>query len=193
MGRYNLNAIPLREYGKYEMLRVIASFQAGANTADRQQTIDYLVRKHGIDLTTTKSVHYDPTFVRRPGENVNGDIRIGPHAFAQDASWLASVVFHEVVHSDQFAFYAKNGIVFGKRAVASEAERIMVALDEFEGFFWPWYNRSPLGLSKDQEVALTREVALWRIEIDDGPTVALANKGKFDEARLALIGRLPKP
>jgi hypothetical protein len=99
------------------------------------------------------------------------------------------VVFHEVVHSDQFEFYAKNGVQFASQAASSETERVMVALDECEGFYWPWRNSSALDLDADQQSALRREVQLWLIEIDDKDTVELARKGHFEQARLALIKR----
>lgn len=192
MGYYSLRPLGVREYGSYHMLQVISSFNDKAEPAARQRTIEYLARQHGMNLTTTKSLRYDPTFHRRAGVNVKGDIRIGPSAFSEDSSWLANVIFHEVIHSDQFDFYAQHGVVFRNQEASSEPERVMVALDEFEGFYWPWRNSGVLALSDTQKAALEREVRLWQIEIDDAETIAFTQKGQFDDARLALMERLHK-
>ena len=192
MSDYLLRPMGVRGFANHEMLLVIRSFEAKARPPERQRSIDYLVRQHGIDLTTTKSLRYDPTFMKRAGINVKGDIRIGPMAFKQDHSWLANVVFHEVIHSDQFHFYGKHGVVFGNHQASSEPERVMVALDEYEGFYWPWRNSRALGLDATQQASLERELRLWRIEIDDRETVAFIAKGRFKEARLALVERLGK-
>lgn len=189
MSAYHLRPIGIRGYASHEMLLVLRSFETTAIPNERQRTIEYLVRQHGINLTTTKSLRYDPTFTKRAGVNVKGDIRIGPLAFRQDRSWLANVIFHEVIHSDQFHFYARHGVVFGDREASSEAERVMVALDEYEGFYWPWRNSRALGLDETQRLSLEREVTLWQIEIDDPRTVAFARKGQFQAARLALVER----
>jgi len=189
MSQYTLRSIQLSDFGRHQMLTIMAGFVDNAQPPARQRAVDNLIKLHGIDLKTTSSLRYDPTLTTRDGKNVNGDIRIGPGAFSQDSHWLANVVFHEVVHSDQFAYYADHGVQFGNRATKSEAERIMVALDECEGFYWPWRNSGALGLSADQQASLRREVGLWLIEIDDAPTVALARKGDFEQARLALIKR----
>jgi hypothetical protein len=189
MGQYALRAIKLSDFGRHEMLTIVGGCMPGATPATRQAAIQNLCKLHGIDLTTTKSLRYDATYTKREGVNVKGDIRIGPNAFKQDHHWLANVVFHEVVHSDQFEFYAKNGVQFASQAASSETERVMVALDECEGFYWPWRNSSALDLDADQQSALRREVQLWLIEIDDKDTVELARKGDFEQARLALIKR----
>jgi hypothetical protein len=172
------------------MLQVIRSFDQGSQASERQRTIDYLVRQHGMNLTTTKSLRYDPTFMKRDGTNTLGDIRIGPLAFRQDRSWLANVVFHEIVHSDQFDCYHRHGVVFGNHPPNSEPLRVIVALDEYEGFYRSWQNRRAFNLSTKQSAELQREIRLWRIEIDDEETVSLTDAGKFTEARLALIKQL---
>ena len=189
MGQYTLRAIQVRDFARHEMLIIMAGLVDGAQAPARQRAIDGLVKLHGIDLKTTNSLNYDATLTTKEGRNVNGDIRIGPRAFSKDSSWLANVVFHEVIHSDQFAYYAANGVTFGQRAAKSEAERIMVMLDECEGFYWPWQNSSALGLSADQQAELRREVQLYLIDIGDAPTAELARKGQFEQARSALIKR----
>src|SRR5689334_12325323 len=98
MAKYQLRPLGLHEFGHHEMLVATASFEPAAPLDVRQRTIEYVTRLHGMSLTSTKSLRYDPAFTRRDGENVKGDIRIGPTAFKQDLSWLANVVFHETVH-----------------------------------------------------------------------------------------------
>jgi hypothetical protein len=171
------------------MQTIVDGFASGATPAARQTTVQNLAKLHGMDLKTTKSLRYDATLTSRDGKNVNGDIRIGPGAFKQDYHWLANVVFHEVVHSDQFEFYAQHGVQFANQEAKSETERVIVSLDECEGFFWPWYCSKALELSADQQRALRREVQLWLIDIGDKDTVELARKGHFEQARLALIKR----
>jgi hypothetical protein len=192
MSRYTLRAIELTDYASHEMLLVTASFDPKASADIRQRAIDYLARKHGMDLANTKSLRYDPTFTRKDGMNTKGDIQIGPSAFKQDKAWLANVVFHESVHSDQFHYYDQNGMDFSKHSVNDEPVRVMIALDEFEGFYWTWRNAKPLGLSDAQTAELHREVQFWKIEIDDEETVGHAVRARFDAARLALIARLAK-
>lgn len=136
MADYQLRPIGLHEYGRHEMLIATAAFDAAASLDVRQRTIEFLARAHGMKLDATKSLRYDPAFTRRDGENVKGDIRIGPTAFRQDLPWLACVVFHETVHSDQFVFYDQNGMVFANHPPKAEPVRVLIALDEFEGFFW---------------------------------------------------------
>jgi hypothetical protein len=189
VARYSLRAIKPSESNRTDLQAIVGGFASGASTAARQAAIDNLAKLHGMDLKTTKSLRYDATLTSRDGKNVKGDIRIGPGAFVQDYHWLANVVFHEVVHSDQFEFYAQHGVQFANQEAKSETERVIVALDECEGFFWPWHCSRALELSADQQSALRREVQLWLIEIDDKPTVDLARKGQFEQARLALIKR----
>jgi hypothetical protein len=189
VARYSLRAIKPSESNRTDLQAIVGGFASGASTAARQAAIDTLAKLHGMDLKTTKSLRYDATLTSREGKNVKGDIRIGPGAFVQDYHWLANVVFHEVVHSDQFEFYAQHGVQFANQEAKSETERVIVALDECEGFFWPWHCSRALELSADQQSALRREVQLWLIEIDDKPTVDLARKGQFEQARLALIKR----
>lgn len=188
MGEYTLRAIKLSDFGRHQMLTIVGGFVSGAQPPARQRAIENLAKLHDMNLKTTKSLNFDPTLTSRDGRNVKGDIRIGPGAFNQDFHWLANVVFHEVVHSDQFAFYDAQGVQFGSQA-AKEEERILVALDECEGFYWPWRNSNALGLDADQQSALRREVQLWLIEIGDAPTAELARKGQFEQARLAMIKR----
>lgn len=186
-----IRSIALNNYGTADMLRLLGTFEnKDTDPAARQTAIDYLVRLHNIDLSNTKSLRYDAGFKEKDGRNVKGVIRIGPGAFLQDAPWLANVVFHETVHSDQFLTYDQQGVgtIDPRR---SEPERILVALDEYEAFYWAWFNRRALGVSKDQIAALERELSLWQIDIDDKATVEFARKAQFDTARLALIARIP--
>ena len=179
-----------RNYGSAGMLQLISTFAGNTDSRARQKAIDYLVQIHGMNLATTKSLRYEAAFTEKDGRNVKGNIKIGPLAFAQDSSWLATVVFHETVHSDQFSTYEKQG-VGSVNPQNSQPERILVALDEYEAFYSAWFNRRSLGLDKNQTVSLECELGLWLIEIDDRATVELARKAQFDTARLALIGRIP--
>ncbi len=149
----------LHNYGSGEMLQLISTFTGNTDSNARQKAIDYLVRLHGINLATTKSLRYDSSFIERDGRNVKGNIRIGPLAFAQDKSWLANVVFHETVHSDQFLFYEKQG-AGSINPQNSQPERILVALDEYEAFYWAWFNQGALGLDAQQTLTRARTRSL---------------------------------
>ena len=188
MSSYNLRATRLSDYGRYEMLNVTSSFMRNAKAGVRQSALKGLATLHGMNLATTKTLRYDPSLTNRDGINQNGNIRMGPGAFKQDRHWLAAVLFHEVIHSDQFQFYGRHGISFAKPKF--ESERILVALDECEGFFWPFHCSKALGLSAAQTNSFRREVQMWMVEIDDRETVAYARRGAFDRARRALVKRL---
>jgi hypothetical protein len=190
VARYQLQSIPA-DAAKQDLARVKAAFAAKATAEDRQFAIDFLAKSHGMNLATTKSLRYDPKFTRRDGVNHKGVIRIGPKAFAQDAPQLAAIVFHEIVHSDQFKFYEQNGVDFSTLNERDEPVRVLIALDEYEGFYWPWRNRGVLGLSESQVAEFARELRLWQIEIDDAPTVAKAREARFNEARRPLMAKLP--
>ncbi len=188
MSSYALRSIQLSEYGRHEMLTVTSSCLPNANVDVRQKAIRHLASLHGMNLQTTKSLKYDQALTSRDGINQNGNVRMGPGAYKQDHSWLAAVLFHEIVHSDQFQFYGRHGVSFGKPKY--EAERILVALDECEGFYWPWRNSKALGLDAQQIGEFKREVQLWMVEIDDKDTLALVKAGDFQTAREALVKRL---
>ena len=190
MAHYHIRPLELRAFASHESLLMIASFDAKAEASSRQRTIDYLVRQHGINLATTKSLRYDSTLLTKAGVNLKGDIRIGPMAFAQGHCWLANVVFHEAIHSDQFHFYAQHKIELRNYPADSEPVRVQIALDEFEGFFWVWRNGRSLGLSAAQMAEMEREVRLWQIEIDDAETLQFVRTANFNDARLALFKRL---
>jgi hypothetical protein len=190
MARYQLQPFDVTSQSKQDLQQLQASFGRGATEEQRQSAIDLLVRAHGMNLATTKSLRYDKSFTRRDGSNAKGAIRIGPSAFAQDAPQLAAVTFHEIVHSDQFKFYGDHGVDFSTLSKGDEPVRVLIALDEYEGFYWPWRNRGVLGLSGAQQAEFERELRLWQVEIDDAPTVAKARAARFNEARLALIERL---
>ena len=189
MARYQLQPIAPAE-SKQDLAKAQRAFAAKADAEARQFAIDFVVRAHGMNLATTKSLRYDPEFTRRDGVNKKGAIRIGPSAFAQNSPQLAAVTFHEIVHSDQFHFYEQNGIDFSTLNEKDEPVRVLIALDEYEGFYWPWRNRGVLGLSESQVAEFARELRLWQIEIDDEPTVVKARSARFNEARLPLIDHI---
>ena len=188
MSSYNLRAIRLSDFGRHRMLTVTSSCLANAKPAVRGLALKHLAALHGMDLTTTKSLRYDPALTSRDGINQNGAVRMGPGAFKQGHEWLAAVLFHEIVHSDQFQFYRRHGISFAKPK--NEPERILVALDECEGFYRPYRNSKALGLNAVQTQSFRREVQLWTVEIDDRETLRYVKRGAFQEARMALVKRL---
>jgi hypothetical protein len=190
VGLYELTPLSIRHYGTHQSLQVIASFDTGADAMARQRTIDYLASMHKMDLKTTKSLMYDPKFTAEPAQNQEGHIHVGPSAFEQDAGWLAAVIFHEVVHSDQFHFYAGLGFKFSLQRPRPDVERMLVALDEYEGFYWAWRNSAALSLNKNQTLELDREVKLWRVDIgdeDDKAMQKMIDAQKFNDARFAVI------
>jgi hypothetical protein len=190
MGAYELTPLSIRHYGTHQSLQVIASFDVGADAMARQRTIDYLASMHKMDLKTTKSLMYDPKLASVLAQNVKGHIHVSPSAFEQDASWLAAVILHEVVHSDQLQFYADQGFAFSPQTPQPELERMLFNLDEYEGFYWAWRNSAALSLSKKQSKELDREVELWRVDIgdeDDKDIKKIIDDRKFNDARLAII------
>jgi hypothetical protein len=192
MPNFKLKPMSLGFYGKSDSLWVVAAFMQGAGAATRQNAIDILVRAHAMDLTATKSLIFDPKLKSPPGDNKNGQIRIGVQGFDQDLHWLAAIVFHETVHSHQFKFYADNGIVMANMNLDDEPVRMWRALDEFEAQFWPLSNAAALMLSTRQVKELQHLNALNRIDLDDGndkEIKPLVDAAKFDAARLILIKR----
>lgn len=195
MAKYSLNPIGFAEWGSYRMLIVIkGTTDLGTQPADRKQAIDALISLHGIDLKTTQSLDYDPA-LRQPGFNEYGKVRIGPSAFAQDYHWLAAIVFHEVIHSDQFDFYSSNGLDLSTlpRTAQPGIERTMMkALDEYEAYLWVSRNSSALGLTDGQKSDIKSRLFHAKVDIYDEKTAAFASKGEFDAARLDLIKRYGK-
>ncbi len=113
---------------------------------------------------------------------------IGPQAFEQDMAWLAGIVFHELVHSPQYAYYAERGVpqVNPKR---SETERLMIALDEYEAYWWSLKRSVELALSSAQQNEIRRRAQYAFIDLDDSTIGSLAQKQQFDAARDELIRR----
>ena len=175
-----------RDFATHQSLQRIAAFEKGATPSSRQVAIDYVVTAHGMSKdATTKSLLYDST-LGQPGRNVAGNIRIGPSAFEQDLAWLSGVVFHELVHSPQNAYYAANGVtqIDPNR---SDTERRMIALDEFEAYSWSLTRRAELDLSAAQQADIRDRAQLALIDLDDAKAKSLAQSGKFDDARDELI------
>jgi hypothetical protein len=178
-------ALDARDYASHQSLQRIAAFEKGADASIRQAVIDYVVTAHAFSKDSTKSLLYDPS-LDQPGRNVAGDIRIGPSAFEQDLAWLSGVVFHELVHSPQNAYYAANGVtqIDPKR---SETERRMIALDEYEAYSWSLKRSVELELSKEQQSDIRRRAGLALIELDEPKSQGLARCQRFDAARDELI------
>ena len=137
-----------RRYGTYQGLMVTSALNGGPDST-RQQVIESLVDQYGLDKGPTKSLAFDPA-VNLPGRNVAGDVRIGPQAFTQDGAWLTGIVFHELIHSFQYAYYSAQGIT-QINPKASDVERRMIALDEHEAHTWTLMRRSELALSQGQQ------------------------------------------
>jgi hypothetical protein len=188
---YPARQIPFdpRDYASYESLQRIAAFEKGADAANRQSVIDYLVTAQAFNKDhTTKSLVYSGK-LNQPGRNVAGNIEIGPLAFEQDLAWLAGVVFHELVHSPQYAYYLSKGIsqIDPKR---TETERRMIALDEYEAYCWTLKRKVELALAQTQEAEIRRRAGYALIDLDDPKAHDLAKGQQFDAARDELIQQL---
>ena len=188
---YPARALDPRDSATYERLRA-AAFVNGADAAARQAMIDYLVTAQAFSKDNTKSLVYAGT-LNQPGRNVGGDIRIGPTAFEQDLAWLAGVLFHELVHSPQHAYYASKGVT-QIDPDRSETERRMIALDELEAYSWSLTRSVELALSHAQQDEIRRRAKFALIDLDDPTAQGLAKSRKFDAARDELIRQYsPKP
>jgi hypothetical protein len=190
---YSVRPIPFNpaDYATYESLLRVGAFVKppgpGASSANRQSVIEYVVKTHALTKTDTKSISYDPN-LDLPGRNIRGDIRIGPLAFDQDISWLAGIVFHELIHSPQYAYYAAKGVTDISPA-RSETERLMIAVDEYEAHWWSLRRSTELSFSKDQQAEIKRRVTHALIDVDDARLKALVQAQRFDAARDDLIKR----
>jgi hypothetical protein len=184
---YPVRRIPFnpRDFATHESLQRVAAFAKGAGEKVRQAAIDYVVTAHGFNKDHTKSLLY-ASGLNLPGRNVRGDVRIGPLAFEQDIAWLAGVVFHELVHSPQYAYYASKGVT-QIDPTRSEAERLMIALDEYEAYWWSLKRSAELALSKEQQAEIRRRAQFAFIDLDHPKAQPLAQGQRFDEARDELI------
>ena len=176
-----------RDFATHQSLLRVAAYSKSASGTARQAAIDYVVTAHGFSKDHTKSLLYEAS-LKLPGRNIRGDIRIGPEAFDQDQSWLAGIVFHELVHSPQAAYYASKGVtqIDPKR---SETERLMIALDEYEAYWWSLKRSAELGLSSAQQAEIRRRAQHAFIDLDEPKAKALAQKQQFDAARDELISQ----
>jgi hypothetical protein len=186
---YPVRQIPFdpRDYARHESLQRVAAFVKGADATVRQVAIDYVVSAHALSQDHTRSLLYAAN-LNRPGRNVAGNIRIGPLAFEQDLAWLAGVVFHELVHSPQYAYYAAKGVtqIDPNR---SETERLMIALDEYEAYWWSLKRSVELALSPEQQAEIRRRAQFSLIDLDEPKVNRLAQSQQFDAARDELIRR----
>lgn len=186
---YPARKIPFdpRDYATHQSPLRVAAYGKNGSAVARQTAIDYVAKAHAFSKDHTKSLLYAAN-LNQPGRNVAGNIQIGPQAFEQDQAWLAGVVFHELVHSPQYAYYAAQGVtqIDPKR---SETERLMIALDEYEAYFWSLARSAELGLSKSQQSAIRRRAQFALIDLDDSAAQSLARSQRFDAARDELIRR----
>lgn len=188
-----LRPLTYQYYASQESLYVVRSFEARALSNVRQKAIEIVAYEHAMDLATTKSLQYDPALSEVEGKNHDRNIRIGPLAFAQDQGFLAQVIFHEIVHSDQYYFYSRHAVTSTtsiNNPKNAQIKRLLLALDEFECWFWSLRNAHALGLNAEQTKELKRELRLWQVEIDEPQTAARAKQGDFDKARLFLIAQV---
>jgi hypothetical protein len=185
---YPASQIPFdpRDFASYKSLQRVAAFGKGADATTRQAAIDYVVTAHAFNNDqTTNSLLYEAS-LDQPGRNIAGDIRIGPPAFEQDQAWLAGVVFHELVHSPQYAYYSARGVT-GINPNRSETERRMIALDEYEAYWWTLKRSSALTLSQVQQSDIRRRANSALIDLDEANAQGLAQSQRFDSARDELI------
>jgi len=173
------------------MASVMAGFARNASASIRTTAAKAIATLHQMSLASTNNLTYDPT-LKEFGRNVKKDVTIGPSAFEQDYQWLAAVVYHELVHSDQFDVYAKHGVALPKAEARNETERLMVALDEAEAFYRTYQQRDVLKLSTDQANFVRTRVIHKLFDVDDKVAKPLAAKFQFAQARLALIGAWKK-
>ena len=163
-----------------------AAFQKDADESTRQPAIDFVAKAHGFNMDYTKSLTYDKG-LDQPGQNIAGVIRIGPLAFEQDLEWLSGIVFHELVHSPQYQYYASKGITHVD-STRSDPERRMIGLDEYEAYTWTVIRSVELGLSEKQKQFITHRAGLALIDLEDDPKPKLlAKRRHFDAARDELI------
>jgi hypothetical protein len=174
-----------RDFASHESLLRVGAFTNSATATSRQLAIDYAVTAHGFSKDHTKTLVYAGS-LDLPGRNIRGHIQIGPQAFGQEEAWLAVIVFHELVHSPQYAYYASKGVtqIDPKR---SETERLMIALDEYEAYWWSLKRSSELAISQPQQAEIRRRAQHALIDLDDSKTNDLARQQRFDAARDELI------
>ena len=186
---YPVRPIPFnpRDFATHESLQRIAAFGRGAGVTTRQVAIDYVVTSHAFSKGHTRTLLYAADLTL-PGRNIRGDIRIGPLAFEQDLAWLAGIVFHELVHSPQYAYYASKGVTQINPS-RSETERLMIALDEYEAYWWSLRRSAELALSQEQQSEIRRRAQFALIDLDDPKAKSLAQTQRFDAARDELMRR----
>jgi len=186
---YPARPIPFdpRDFATHQSLQRVAAYGKGGDATWRQVAIDYVASAHGFSKEQTKTLLYDGG-LNQPGRNIRGDVRIGPQAFEQDEAWLSGVVFHELVHSPQYAYYSARGVpqIDPRR---SETERLMIALDEYEAYWWSLRRAAELGLSSQQQAEIRRRAEFALIDLDDRKVNDLARQQQFDGARDELIRR----
>jgi hypothetical protein len=170
---------------------VASAFGKSADAGARQQVIEFVVTAGGFSKDKTKGLYYSAT-LNQPGKNVAGDIRIGPSAFDEDLNWLAGIVFHELVHSPQYAYYFSKGVPQIDPG-RSDTERRMIALDEFEAYSWTLVRVTELSLSRDQVTEIRRRAEFALIDLDEDKAKSLAQKRRFGDARDVLIAQYQPP
>ena len=174
------------------MASVKAGFASNAATTTRTAACAAIARLHEMNLQATNSIAYDPNLAEF-GRNVKKDVRIGPSAFSKTVGWFGCVVYHELVHSDQFDIYAKNGVELSATEARNETERRLVALDEAEAFYRTWQQREVFKLTTAETQLVWQRVIHKLIDLDEDVAQGLAKKTRFGDARLALIKSLKKP
>jgi hypothetical protein len=174
------------------MGEVKAGFASNATASARTSACAAIARLHEMNLKATKSLTYDPT-LGPFGRNVKKDVRIGPSAFSRTIGWLGCVVYHELIHSDQFDIYAAQGVELPAGEPSNETERRLVALDEAEAFYRTWEQRETFRLTTDETQLVWRRVIDKLIDVDEDVAQGLAKKKRFADARLSLIKSLKKP
>jgi len=153
---------PAFELGSREQL-----VQEAIDAGDYQGAIDLTIEHYGIDASgVTGSVTYEP---RLQGEAItlqDGTVVIGD-GFFSSPGLLASVIGHEIVHTEQLAngrwYYDDQGII----------------INEVEAYDWELANASANGLPQSE----IEEAQNWRADYYDRLTdenKALADQGIYE-------------
>lgn len=190
MPQHTLKDITLADYASHHTLIILRALERSAAAGTRNSAVTSITVVHGINLNNVQSLSYDPQLTDAGKTTYDRQVSIGPLAFAQDRAWLANIVLHEAIHADQFSDYARHGLLERIKTANKDLQRQIVALDEFEAYFFSWRHRKTLRLSDKQVHTLRHRMRIYAVDIDDDELNALAYRGRFAEARRRLVSRL---
>lgn len=190
MAQHDLKPFELTDWGRHHSLIITASLQPPEKSSIRQQAVESVAIVHKINLSNVISLTYDTLLKDRGETNAKREVRVGPSAFSQNVAWLANVVLHEAIHADQFRYYSDKNASEKIRKAKRILQKQIVALDEFEAYYFCWRHEKTLNLSENQTLYLLKQIRLAAVDIDDANLNGLAKKGKFAEARKLLLDAL---